>query len=124
MTDHHSPDTDPGVMPTFLVLEQDALISSDLIQALEIRGPCRVLHFSSTQDAESALRGLCRVEAAFLEMRFDDALNSALARALASLGARLVLTLGEDAERVACHGWHLLPRPFTERMVHDTLAEG
>lgn len=109
-------------IPVFFVLEQDALVSSDLIQALQARGPCRVLHVARPEEAAGALDGVRRVDAAFLAMRFDDARQSGLTGALGLLGARMVLTMGEDSDRVLDHGWHLLLRPFTERMVHETLA--
>ncbi|RAP41183.1 hypothetical protein BYZ73_10900 [Rhodovulum viride] len=109
--------------PTYVVLERDALISADLIQAIESLGPCRVMHFSSIEQVTPALEDVGAVDAAFLEMRVDDALSSGLAAHLAKHGARLVLTLGEDVERVMGEGWRLLLRPFTERMVHDALIE-
>jgi len=111
----------PAGEPTYIVLERDALISADLIQAIESRGPCRVFHFSSLSEMGGALNRLERVEAAFLEMRYDDAVQSGLSGELLRHGARLVLTLGEDVERVVGAGWNLLMRPFTERMVHQTL---
>lgn len=111
----------PG--PTFLVLEHDALISSDLIQTLRGLGPCRVLHVTSVDDGMRALNGLHRVDAAFLEMQYDEAVQSGLARSLGQLGARMVLTRGEDTDLVAGRGWRLLARPFTERMIHESLSE-
>lgn len=110
--------------PVFFVLEKDALVSSDLIQALQARGPCRVLHVARPEEAKGALDGVGRVDAAFLAMGFDDAMQSGLTGALRQLGARMVLTMGEDSQRVLDHGWHLLLRPFTERMVHDMLSDG
>ncbi len=109
--------------PTYVVLERDALISADLIQAIESLGPCRVMHFSSVDEMASGLEGVGSVNAAFLELRLDEALASGLATNLGKLGARLVLTLGEDVERVMSAGCRLLLRPFTERMVLDALTE-
>jgi len=111
-----------GRRPIYVVLENDALVAADLIQALEARGACSVLHFSCPSEIRPALGRVGRVEAAFLEMGCDEAVSTGLAEALAARGARLVLTRGEDSERVTAHGWTLLPRPFTERMVHDLLS--
>jgi len=108
--------------PVYLVLERDALISADLIQAIESRGPCRIMHCATASEIEPALNTVGKVEAAFLELRIDDLQDSALACALAHHGARLVLTLGEDVERVVSQGWQLLLRPFTESMVHEALS--
>lgn len=110
--------------PVYLVLERDALISADLIGAIEARGPCPVLHVTSPDEARAALDGAHAPRAAFLEMRIDEALNSTLAADLARHGAQLVLTLGEDVDRVMAEGWSLPLRPFTERMVHETLGTG
>lgn len=113
----------PLAPPTYLVLERNALISADLIQALDSRGPCRVMHFTAPEEVAPGLNGIGSVQAAFLEMRFDEAKDSTLAAELARYGARLVLTLREDVERVVNEGWQLLLRPFTEQMVHDALGQ-
>lgn len=119
-----TPGQNDPACPTYVVLEHDVLISADLIQAIESRGPCRVVHAASASEMGDALSRLDRVDAAFLELRFDEAVASSLSAELARHGARLILTLGEDVERVVAQGWNLLLRPFTERMVHDTLSEG
>nr|WP_125408559.1 hypothetical protein [Rhodovulum robiginosum] len=110
--------------PTYLVLERDALISADLIQAIESRGPCRVVHYASVDEIGPELHKIRPVDAAFLEMRYDEAINSTLSTQLARDGARMVLTMGEDVERIAGTGWRLLLRPFTDEMVHQALSEG
>lgn len=120
----HMPYDDPTRQEpsTYIVMESNLLIAEDICGALHAKGACRVIRATSAEELETAVMPGLPVAAAFLEMRFDDVMDSAVCRALALGGAKIVLTVGEDdADAVRAQGWELLVRPFTEEMIHDSL---
>ncbi|WP_306151770.1 hypothetical protein [Roseovarius sp. MMSF_3281] len=113
----------PQANPVFLVLERDILIAEDIVASLKDIGPCQTVHVSDPQALIEHLSDYTRISAAFLEMRFDQMVELGLDRRLADMGARVVLTIGEDDESLAlAHGWSMLVRPFTDEMIRATLA--
>jgi len=110
------------LLPVYLVLERDALISADLAASLRAMGPCRVIHAEDADGICPALKGETRLDAAFLEMTLTTFIERGLDRVLSALGARAIFTIGEDDEHtVRSRGFEMLIRPFSERMIWDSL---
>ncbi|MCA0920449.1 hypothetical protein [Pseudooceanicola nanhaiensis] len=108
--------------PVFLVLETDALIATDIADALSAQGPCRVVMVKKPAEIPVVLDGIAHVTAALLEMRYGEFLDSGLPELLGERGARIVLTAGElDRDKIADKGWFLLIRPFTDIMIRRML---
>lgn len=112
-------------LPLYLVLEHNPIIADDLIGALESAGPCKIVHVARPDDLAPALDGVEGLwAAAFLEMRLADLSALGLDRRLGALGARIVLTIGEDDEEaVKARGYSLVVRPFSDEMIMGTLAQ-
>lgn len=108
--------------PVFLVLEKDALIAEDIAGSLQSFEDCRVIHVKAPEEIPERLSAEPRLDAAFLEMRFDRVIETELWRPLSDRGARIILTVGEDDQaHVRQKGWGMLVRPFTDQMIRETL---
>ncbi len=108
--------------PTYLVMESNLLIAEDICGALQAFGPCQVIRIADPSELTNMVNAEHPVSAAFLEMRYEQALTMGLQESFLLRGAKIVLTVGEgDEAAVQNHGWAMLVRPFTEDMIHATL---
>ncbi|WP_146193090.1 hypothetical protein [Maritimibacter sp. 55A14] len=112
-------DHDDGI-PVFLVVERDSLIATDLIETIRAMGRCRVIHFRTLAELQGALPTLERITTAVLEARRETLVAMGLDQQLGMRGARVVLTIGDDD--VSDYGWRVLKRPFSEKMIRESLA--
>lgn len=109
-------------LPVYLVLEGDLLIATDIADALNAHGPCRVLHVTSAEEIAAAIEAEPALAAAFLEMRLAQLQDIGLAETLHARGARMILTAGEaDMDAVLDLGWFMLLRPFSDEMIRAVL---
>ena len=108
--------------PTYLVLDSNLLIAEDICGALHAFGPCHVIKITEAAELTDMVETNEPITAAFLEMRYDQALSLGLTDTFLLRGAKIVLTVGEgDEPAVRQHGWAMLVRPFTEDMIHAAL---
>ena len=109
-------------LPVYLVLEGDLLIATDIADALNAHGPCRVLHVTSPEEIAATIEAEPALAAAFLEMRLAQLQDIGLAETLHARGARMILTAGEaDMDAVLDLGWFMLLRPFSDEMIRAVL---
>lgn len=109
--------------PVFVVMDSNVLIAEDLCGSLQASVACRVLSVSQPNELLRVVEQEPVVTAAFLEMRYEQIVQSGLHLILGERGARIVLTNGEDDDSMLQqHGWSMLVRPFTEEMVRLILA--
>lgn len=115
------PPTGPDV---FLIQDQQVVVSADIAEVLRRDRQCRTIVVRNAEDVNGALSGVDRVKAAFLSSPLDRILALGLDQVLTELGARIVLTAGEsEAAAVHSRGWAMLDRPFSTRMLLDTLDD-
>ena len=115
-------DSTRQTLPNYLVMESNVLIAADICGALQAFGPCRVIKIRDVSELVGMVDSDEPVTAAFLEMRFEQAMNMGLTETYLLRGAKIILTVGESDEPAAReHGWDMLVRPFTEDMIHATL---
>lgn len=108
--------------PVFLVLEKDALIAEDIAGSLKSFEECRVILVKAPDEILAHLSAEPRLDAAFLEMRLAQVMETGLGRHLSDRGAHIILTVGEDDQDITREkGWGMLVRPFTDQMVRETL---
>lgn len=108
--------------PVYIVMDSNILIAEDLCGSLQASGSCRVIRLSHPSDLTPVLNQEVHVAAAFLEMRYDQVLETGIDQALLARGAKIILTIDEDDEsKVLKHGWAMLVRPFTEDMIRTVL---
>lgn len=102
----------------FLILEDDAVIAADIEGSLRSAGECRVIRVSHQRDIAPSLMDEARITAAILGIPYASVVESGVHHDLASRGARIVLTVGEEDEaQVRKCGWGMLVRPFTDQMI-------
>ena len=106
---------------TFLVLEPDVLVASDLREILlEFDPEAAVLVVRRAQDARAVIEGRRGLAAAFLRVSSRDPSRGELARAVEWQGGRVVMldmAAGGDAP-----GWFHTGRPYGADAIADVLA--
>lgn len=108
--------------PVYLVLERDIIVADDIAASLRVMGPCRIIHVTDPAEIAGHLDSVSRIHAAFLEMSFAEVVDSGLDLRLSRNDTGIVLTVGEDdAESARGRGWGMLVRPFTDRMIRDSI---
>ncbi len=107
----------------FVVFDTNLIIAADLCDALELTGPCRIVRVATVGDLTAALVDVPEVFAAFIEVGLDDLAPSGLDVLLRDRNAHIVLTIGEtDAARGTTDDVSFLMRPFSEQMIHQSVA--
>ncbi|WP_166434025.1 hypothetical protein [Roseovarius spongiae] len=110
--------------PTYVVLETNPIIAADLCGTIESCGHCRVVHVTDIRALGSALQDISQVRVAYLELKRPELEQSGIGALLRDRGAHIVLTIGEaDGDATRHPKVSVLPRPFTEQMILQSLAE-
>lgn len=108
-------------LPTYVVMDSNVLIAEDICGALQVFEPCHVIRITNLTELAKVVASDTVVSAAFLEMHFEEAINTAFADTFVRRGGKIVLTVGDTEKLTGQHGWSVLVRPFTEDMIHAVL---
>lgn len=97
----------------YLIALRHVLVAEDIAQAIREHEPrARVVRAASAEEAAWAVEGVARLRVAFVAADPEGFEASALARAVAARGGRVVL-MGEAAEaKGPALGFAVLRRPF------------
>lgn len=107
---------------TYLIVMADVLIREDLRQAIaEVTPEAEIILASDSTQALVIVNGAAPGLVAFVAIDPACFAVSALAGALAQIGARVVLTSDWDPPETARATWAILPSPFTSRDVQSVL---